>query len=161
MLGPIAFERHRDALRGEVERLENLGGVFRGAEELPDLGGWFLKPGVILGTSAAQATTELFGPLMTMHSYTDERHALLQANDRSGGLDAFVFSEDTDAALDLAGQIRAGEVRVNGTFMTDLADGSQQTFWGTSGIGGHGPQYGVRFFLGNRVVGLDAGTFSL
>lgn len=160
-LGPLAFERHRDALRGEIGRLEGLGGTLLGNTQLPDLGGWFLTPGVVIGTTAEQATTELFGPLLTMHSYTDEREALMQANHPSGGLDAFVFSEDIDAALDLAAQVRAGEVRINGTFMTDLASGSQQTFWGTSGIGGHGPQYGVRFFLGDRVIGVDSGKYTL
>ncbi|MGJ0204389.1 aldehyde dehydrogenase family protein [Leucobacter sp. gxy201] len=160
-LGPLAFERHRDALQHEVARLEGLGGSLLGRDDLPDLGGWFLNPGVVVGTAAEDATTELFGPLLTMHAYTDELEALRHANAPTGGLDAYVFSGDIDAALDLASRIRAGEVRINGTFMSDLADGSQQTFWGTSGIGGHGPQYGVRFFLGDRVVGVDRGGFAL
>lgn len=160
-LGPLAFERHRDALSGEVERLISLGGTLLGNEELPSLGGWFLTPGVVVGTQADDAVTELFGPLLTMHSYADERQALAQANAPSGGLDTYVFSTDIEAALDLAGQVRAGEVRINGTHMSDLADGSQQTFWGSSGIGGHGPQHGVRFFLGDRVVGVDRGGFAL
>ena len=160
-LGPLAFERHRDALQDEIARLEGLGGKLRGSEALPDLGGWFLTPGVIVGTRAEQAITELFGPLVTLHPFTDEGEALRQANHPSGGLAAFVFSEDIDVAMDLAGRVRAGEVRINGTYMTDLAHGSQQTFWGTSGIGGHGDQYGVRFFLGDRVIGVDTGKFLL
>lgn len=160
-LGPLAFERHRDALRGEVARLQQLGGQLLGAEELPDLGGWFLNPGVVVGVAAEEATTELFGPLLTMHAYSDEEVALQHANAPSGGLDAFVFGADTAAAMDLASRIRAGEVRINGTFMSDLADGSQQTFWGSSGIGGHGPQHGVRFFTGDRVIGVDKGNFTL
>lgn len=160
-LGPLAFERHRDSLRGELDRLESLGGRLLGAERLPELRGWFLSPGVVIGVAAENATTELFGPLLTMHSYLDESVALQQANAPSGGLDAYVFSADIDAALALAARIRAGEVRINGTFMSDLAEGSQQTFWGSSGIGGHGPRHGVRFFTGDRVVGVDAGGFEL
>lgn len=30
---------------------------------------------------------------------------------------------------------RAGEIRINGTFMADLADRSEQTFWGSAGAG--------------------------
>lgn len=161
-LGPLAFERHRDALRGEITRLVGLGGRFMGQEELPeDLEGWFLTPGVIVGVAPDEATTELFGPLLTLHPVADDKEALRLANAPEGGLDAYVFSTDLEAALDLGGQIRAGEVRINGTFMSDLADGSQQTFWGSSGIGGHAPQYGVRFFVGDRVVGVDSGNFEL
>lgn len=160
-LGPLGFERHRDALRGEVARLEGLGGTLLGQRELPALDGWFIEPGVVVGVAAAQATTELFGPLLTMHSFSTDEEALALANVPSGGLDAFVFSSDIEAAMALAGRVRAGEVRINGTFMSDLADGSQQTFWGTSGIGGHGPDHGVRFFLGDRVIGVDRGGFAL
>ncbi|GAA2842758.1 phenylacetaldehyde dehydrogenase [Leucobacter komagatae] len=160
-LGPLAFERHRDALRAEVARLESLGGRFIGKQELPALDGWFVAPGVIVGVDPEHATTELFGPLLTLHSFSDDEQALRLANAPEGGLDAYVFSADIEAAMTLGSRIRAGEIRINGTFMSDLADGSQQTFWGSSGIGGHAPQYGVRFFLGDRVVGVDSGAFEL
>lgn len=161
-LGPLAFERHRDSLRGEIARLESLGGRFMGQEELPEeLHGWFLTPGVIVGVKPEDATTELFGPVLTLHPFASDEEALRLANAPEGGLDAYVFSSDIETALDLGSRIRAGEVRINGTFMSDLAGGSQQTFWGSSGIGGHAPQYGVRFFLGDRVVGVDSGDFAL
>ena len=154
-VGPLAFERHREGLRQEVDRLLSLGGSLLATERMPDLGGWFLAPGIVTGLAPAEATQELFGPLATVHRVADDAEALRHANAPGGGLDAYVFGADTEAALQLASRMRAGEVRVNGTFMSDLADGSQQTFWATSGIGGHGPQYGVRFFLGDRVVGVD------
>ena len=40
--------------------------------------------------------------------------------------------------------------------VADLADGSAQSFWGTSGIGGHAPGESVRVFCGDRVVGVDS-----
>ncbi|MBO1902151.1 aldehyde dehydrogenase [Leucobacter weissii] len=160
-VGPLAFERHRDGLREEIGRLRSLGGRLISSERLPDLDGWFLAPGVIVGLDASAATQELFGPVATVHAVSDDAEALAHANAPGGGLDAYVFGTDTDAALRLAAQLRAGEVRVNGTFMSDLADGSRQSFWGTSGIGGHGPQYGVRFFLGDRVIGVDRDDLQL
>lgn len=160
-VGPIAFERQRQSLLSEVERLLSLGGVLISTEIMPDLGGWFLAPGMIVGTKAEDATNELFGPLVTVHPYSSDDEALQKSNAPGGGLDAFVFSTDIEAAMALASNIRAGEVRINGTFMSDLADGSQQSFWGTSGIGGHAPQYGVRFFVGDRVVGVDRTDFAL
>ncbi|GAB2572030.1 hypothetical protein GCM10027033_29700 [Leucobacter ruminantium] len=160
-LGPLAFQRHRDSLLREVARLQSLGGSFLGSDELPDLNGWFISPGLISGLAAHEAVNELFGPLVTVHSCQDDRESLMHANAPGGGLDAFVFGTDIEAAVQLGQRMRAGEVRINGTHMSDLAEGSQQSFWGTSGIGGHSPQYGVRFFLGDRVVGVDSSQFRL
>lgn len=154
-VGPMAFEHHRDSLLAAVERLKSRGGILISAEHAPALDGWFLNPGIIVGTTPEDADEELFGPLVTVHSVANDDEALKYANGSGGGLDGFVFGRDADEALRLASRLRAGEVRVNGTFMSDLAGHSRQTFWGDSGIGGHGPQYGVRFFTGDRVVGID------
>lgn len=160
-VGPLAFERQRESLRSSIARLEARGGTLIAKEEMPDLGGWFLAPGIIIGAAASDAEEELFGPLITVHAVDDDEAALKYANSAGGGLDGFVFSTDIEAAMRLATRIRAGEIRVNGTFMSDLAEGSRQTFWGTSGIGGHSPQYGVRFFLGDRVIGVDRTDFAI
>jgi betaine-aldehyde dehydrogenase len=154
-VGPLAFKRHRDGLQREVDRLVGLGGELVSGAELPDLDGWFLAPGFIIGCRPEDAAEELFGPLVTVHPFTTEEEALRHANVDETGLGAFVFGADTDRALRVGGRIRAGEVRINGTFMSDLAPDSRQTFFGLSGIGGHASEYGVRFYLGDRVVGVD------
>lgn len=160
-VGPLAFERQREGLLASISRLEGLGGTFIATERMPELDGWFLAPGMVVGTKPEDAGEELFGPVITVHSVGSDEEALAHANAPGGGLDGFVFSTDTAEALRLASRFRAGEVRVNGTFMSDLADDSRQTFWGTSGIGGHSPQYGVRFFVGDRVVGVDRTDLAL
>lgn len=160
-VGPMAFERQRQSLLQAISRLESLGGELIATQRMPDLDGWFLAPGMIVGTRPDDANEELFGPLITVHSVESDEDALAHANAPGGGLDGFVFSTDTEAAVRLGSRIRAGEVRVNGTFMSDLAENSRQTFWGTSGIGGHSPQYGVRFFVGDRVVGVDRTDLAL
>ncbi|MDJ1370049.1 phenylacetaldehyde dehydrogenase [Gulosibacter molinativorax] len=154
-VGPLAFESHRDALTKAVDRLTSLGGELVAPGTLPPMDGWFLLPGMVTGTRPEDATEELFGPLVTVHAVDSPEEALRHANGPVTGLDAFVFGSDREATLSLASRIRAGEVRINGTYMVDLAEGSRQTFWGTSGIGGHGPRNGVRFFLGDRVIGVD------
>ncbi|MDQ0212190.1 MULTISPECIES: aldehyde dehydrogenase family protein [Arthrobacter] len=160
-VGPLAFERQRDGLKAAVNRLLELGGTLVTGGDLPDLNGWFLAPGMIVGCPAGAATEELFGPLVTVHPVHSVEEALSHANGPATGLDAYVFGGDETRAIDVASRIRAGEVRINGTFMSDLAGNSRQSFWGTSGIGGHGPQYGVRFFTGDRVVGVDRTDFPL
>ena len=82
--------------------------------------------------------------------------ALRIANANPSGLDAYVFGTDTDRAIEVGARIVAGEVRVNGAKIADLGDDSAQSFWGPSGIGGHGPNESVRVFCGDRVVGVDS-----
>jgi CPA1 family monovalent cation:H+ antiporter len=51
--------------------------------------------------------------------------------------------------------LHAGEVRLGGTHLLDLAPGSEQSFWGTSGIGGHGARPALEAYRGTRIVGED------
>jgi phenylacetaldehyde dehydrogenase len=154
-LGPLAYELHRERLLAQIAAHEKAGGTIHRAGSLPDLDGWFFRPTLVSGLAADAATAELFGPALTLHAYSTIEDATSAANLQGGGLDAFVFATDIDRALDVGGSIRAGEVRINGTHMADLADGSEQTFWDASGVGGHGPAQGVAFYQGRRVVGID------
>jgi betaine-aldehyde dehydrogenase len=160
-VGPLAYEGHLLGLKSQLASLHDAGGSIIAEAKLPDLGGWFIAPSLVVGLDAGQARDELFGPILTLHRVGTTEEALKSANGPGGGLAAFVFGTDEERAFEVACRIHAGEVRINGTYMSDLADGSEQSFWGTSGVGGHGPHYGVRSFLGNRVVGVDANQFPI
>ena len=155
-LGPLAYRGHHERLATQLARYATAGAIVHRAGELPDLGGWFFQPAVVTGIDPVLARDEMFGPALTVHAVPSVDEAIAAANLPGGGLDAFVFGEDEAAALDVGSQIRAGEVRINGTYMADLAEGSEQTFWGTSGVGGHDSAHGVAFSQGRRVVGVDA-----
>jgi len=81
--------------------------------------------------------------------------ALEQAAALSTGLAGYVFSADEARAFALGRRLRAGEVRLGGTHLLDLAPGSAQSFWGTSGIGGHGASEALEAYRGTRIVGVD------
>ena len=110
---------------------------------------------MIVGLPAAASTRELFGPAVTVHAVSSTQEALDAAHGPETGLAGFVFGTDTGKALDVAARIPAGEIRVNGCNLADLADGSEQSFWNNAGIGGHGPTDMVRFFQGRRTIGVD------
>lgn len=154
-LGPLAYEAHRNRLEASIADLEARGARVRRVGTTPTAGGWFFNPAVITGLPAAAASEELFGPAVTVHAYDGVADAISDANAAGGGLDAFVFGADEKEAMQVGARLLAGEVRVNGTKMADLAGESQQTFWGMSGVGGHGPAQGVAFYQGRRVVGVD------
>lgn len=108
------------------------------------------------GIEPADATAELFGPVISLHAVDSDAEALRIANLNPSGLDAYVFGSDLDHAIEIGSRVQSGEVRVNGAKLADLGDDSAQGFWGPAGIGGHGPAESVRVFCGDRVVGVDS-----
>lgn len=155
-IGPISNAPHFRTLQNRIEGLRNLGAAIHRPARLPELGGYFLSPTIAVGADPAQATAELFGPVVSLHAVDSDEEALRIANASPSGLDAYVFGADTDRAIDVGSRILSGEVRVNGAKIADLGDDSAQSFWGPAGIGGHGPAESVRVFCGDRVVGVDS-----
>jgi acyl-CoA reductase-like NAD-dependent aldehyde dehydrogenase len=92
---------------------------------------------------------------MARHAVPSVEEALQAAGGRQTGLTGYLFGRDQEAALGTAARVPAGEIRVNGCKLADLADGSEQTFWNAAGIGGHGSTDMVRFFQGRRIIGVD------
>jgi len=155
-LGPISNAPHFATLRSRIEGLRSHGATIHQPAPLPAFEGFFLSPTVASGVDAGVATAELFGPLVSVHSVESNEEALRAANANPSGLDAYVFGSDLERAIDIGSRVLSGEVRVNGAKIADLGEDSAQSFWGTSGIGGHAPGESIRVFCGDRVVGVDS-----
>jgi len=154
-VGPLSHASHRDHLVGRIDQVVAAGGKALTVNEIPETGGWFLAPTVVVGAAAADSTAELFGPAITVHAMASDEAAIAAARGPETGLAGFVFGTDIHQALAAAARVPAGEVRINGCKLADLADGSEQSFWNAAGIGGHGPTDMVRFFQGSQVIGVD------
>ncbi|HWD07442.1 MAG TPA: aldehyde dehydrogenase [Amycolatopsis sp.] len=155
-LGPLSHEAHRDRLVGQIEGLRARGATIVQPATVARTPGWFLPATFSVGTDPDSATEELFGPVLSVHAVDSDEAALEHANRHPSGLDAYVYGQDTEHALDIAARVLSGEVRVNGAHLADLGEDSAQSFWGESGIGGHGPAESARVFSGTRVVGVDS-----
>lgn len=154
-LGPIAFAAHRARLQAQIDMLTRRGGAARVVfSDLPAQG-WFLSPTVVTGVAPEVAMAEIFGPVVSVHPVDDDTEALALAALGPDGLAGYVFGSDVEAALSVGEHLRAGEVKINGTSLLDLTVESHQSFWGTSGIGGHGYGEMLEFFRGSRIVGVD------
>jgi acyl-CoA reductase-like NAD-dependent aldehyde dehydrogenase len=84
--------------------------------------GWYVRP-----TLFAEATNdmtiareEIFGPVLTVISYTDERDAIRIANDSDYGLAGSVWTKDVAHGLEISGQIRTGTYGIN-MYMLDIS----------------------------------------
>jgi acyl-CoA reductase-like NAD-dependent aldehyde dehydrogenase len=84
--------------------------------ELPgDLaGGYFVQPTVFQGTNDMKVfQDEIFGPVVTVATFTDYAEAIAIANDSIYGLGSGVWSRDTDLTYRASQDIHAGRVWVN------------------------------------------------
>lgn len=78
--------------------------------------GYFVKPTVFadVAPDATIAREEIFGPVLSIIPYDAEDEAIRIANDTVYGLAAYVQSGDIDRARNVARQLRAGQVIING-----------------------------------------------
>jgi gamma-glutamyl-gamma-aminobutyraldehyde dehydrogenase len=107
-----------------------------GEQILKETGGWFVPPTILnnVQTSMSVAREEIFGPVVSILSFSSEAEAIHIANDTEYGLAASVFTHDLDCAHRMARAVRAGTVSVN-----CYSEGSIATPFGgykSSGFGG-------------------------
>ncbi|HET7120438.1 MAG TPA: aldehyde dehydrogenase family protein [Solirubrobacterales bacterium] len=149
-IGPLAHRAHFEKVR---EQAAGLGGEATPTAAVPDAPGFFFSPTIVTGATPEAAAAEIFGPVLTLHPVADDREAVAIANANGDGLAGYVFSSDPERAFEIGRRLHAGEIRIGGTNLVDLAPGSTQSFWGTSGFGAHGNREVLEAFRGSRIVG--------
>ena len=155
-MGPLATSRQRD----NVERLVAQS-IADGAKLATGGGrpkhlqrGFFFEPTVFadVDNRSFAAQHEFFGPVLSVIAADNEQHAIEMANDTIFGLNATVFTQDPERAMQVARQLRAGTVGHNAS-RYDFSIG----FGGfkQSGIGREGGEGGLEAFLESKAVVLD------
>ena len=155
-IGPMASARHRKVVESYLELGRTEGRTIVGGGRPAGFDrGWYVEPTVFAGVDPGSriAQEEIFGPVLTVMTYRDERDAVAIANNSAYGLNGAVFTQDLDRAVRIASQIRTGTVEVNGS-----PAGFHAPMGGfkASGIGREQGHEGLSSYVEPRSIGIPA-----
>ncbi|QZI73083.1 aldehyde dehydrogenase family protein [Pseudomonas protegens] len=136
-MGPLVSARQLETVSGYLQK-----GLEQGAELIcggvrPEhlQRGHFIEPSVFYDRAeqACVAREEIFGPVLTVMSWSDIDELVLRANDSPYGLAAGLWTHDLRSAHRVAAQLKAGSVWINCWNVVDPASpfgGYKQSGWG-------------------------------
>ncbi|MEO7793397.1 MAG: succinic semialdehyde dehydrogenase [Thermoanaerobaculia bacterium] len=86
-----------------------------GGKARPDLGPLFYEPTILTGTTPEMTlfAEETFGPVVSVYPFSSNQEAIELANATEYGLNASIWSRDTELARRMATRIQSGTVNVN------------------------------------------------
>jgi acyl-CoA reductase-like NAD-dependent aldehyde dehydrogenase len=143
---PLIHPDHLARVEDFVERARAAGDeVVRGGRR-SDAGPLLYEPTLVVPCSneAEIVQREVFGPVLTFQTFTDEDEAVALADSTAYGLSAVVFTGSAERAQRVGRAIRAGTVWVNTYLVRDLT--APFGGIGISGIGREGGDYALDFY---------------
>ena len=158
VVGPLVAARQRDRVEGYIRAGRDEGAriVAGGGRPKALKRGWYVEPTVFVDVNNQMkiAREEIFGPVVSVIPYEDERDAIRIANDSDYGLSGTVWTADIDHGLEIARRVRTGTYTVNGFSMEF---GAPFGGFKSSGIGRElGPE-GLSEYLEAKTINLPMG----
>jgi len=117
-MGPLTTAAHRDRVLTYVEKAQEQGGRVLTGGKAPSnaelSNGWYIEPTVVeVGYESDAACQEVFGPFMTVHTFTSDEEALKIANSVDYGLGGGLWTQNLSRAHSMARELHAGMVWIN------------------------------------------------
>lgn len=151
-IGPVVNKSQFDRIQNYIQKgIDEGATVIAGGLGRPDglERGYFVKPTVFADTTPDMTIVkeEIFGPVLVIQGYEDVKDGINKANDTNYGLAAYFQGKDIEELREVASQVPAGQVYLNGSGL-DLLDW-EMPFGGfkRSGNGREWAEYGFEAFL--------------
>ena len=151
-IGSVISIQHLEKVESYIELAKQEGGNILTGGKRPSFSnseithGAFLEPTVIGGLSidSRTATEEIFGPVVTIHTFENQEQAIDMANSTEYGLAGSVWTTDLERGKQFSKQIETGIMWVNTWLHRDL----RTPFGGVknSGVGREGGRWSLSFF---------------
>ena len=151
-MGAVVSECHRNKILVAIAEAEAAGGkiLCGGSSAMAPnercQNGYFIQPTIIegLGPSSEINQQEIFGPVITLQRFKDEREAIDLANDSVYGLASTIWTTDIGRGHRVASSVESGIAWINCWLVRDL----RTPFGGvkSSGVGREGGFEALRFF---------------
>lgn len=156
--GPQVTRSQYDRVLSFIETGKSEGATLLCGGKAQEGTGFFIQPTVFTDVKDTMRIyrEEIFGPVVTISTFTTEEEAIDRANDTTYGLGASVFTKDLERAHRVASEIEAGMVWVNSSQDCDF----RIPFGGVkqSGIGRELGAAGLDAYTQIKAVHINMGT---
>ena len=157
-ISPLIHPEHLARVAGFVDRARESGDeIVRGGKQ-PAIGGLWYEQTLIRPRSndSEIVQNEVFGPVLTLQTFTTEDEAIALANSTPYGLSGIAFTASAERADRVGRAVRAGTFWVNCFLVRDLTAPFGGA--GQSGIGREGGDYALDFYSDLKTLQIADGT---
>ncbi|BCR84058.1 aldehyde dehydrogenase family protein [Aspergillus chevalieri] len=148
---PLVDQAHYQRVASMIEQGKAEATLVAGGNRLFSKGNW-MQPSIFVDPSpnAAINDEEVFGPVVVISGFMEEKEVVALANDTPFGLSGAVFTQNLQRGLRVAGAITSGTVCINCCAMLD----TQVPFrgWGHSGVGSELGKEGLLEYTQTKTV---------
>jgi 5-carboxymethyl-2-hydroxymuconic-semialdehyde dehydrogenase len=157
-ISPLIHRDHLERVEGFVERARANGDAIVCGGRRSPLGGLWYEPTLVRPCSNESEIVqrEVFGPVLTFQTFSDEDEAIALANSTSYGLSAILYTGSRERAERVGRSLRAGTVWVNTFLVRDLT--APFGGIGSSGIGREGGDYALDFYSDLETLQIQEGS---
>lgn len=153
-IGPVVSKKQYEKIQDLIQSGINEGATLvAGGIGLPQgmERGYYVRPTVFANVKPHMRIfkEEIFGPVLSILSFSTEEEAIALANDTEYGLTNYIQSQDRNKCRRIAAQVRSGMVEVNGH---ELPDGSYFGGVKFSGRAREGGLWGIKEFLDSKAI---------